>query len=205
MITDKSRLVQCFLKHFSSISLSLPPASANGPDKVMSKFQFERIEVESVLKLLSSLDSKKATGHDKISARLLKSTAPAIARSLASLFNWSLNTGEFPSEWKHAVVTPVPKSGDNQLITNYRPISVLLTIAKVFERLVHQQLYSYMEHHYLPNDVQSGFRSQHCTPDVLLKTVDDWKKALDCLITAVDLFYSLARASQRVKSRSTHL
>ena len=143
MITDKSRLVQCFLKHFSSISLSLLPASSNGPDKVASKFQFERIEVESVLKLLSSLDSKKATGHDKISARLLKSTAPAIARSLASVFNWSLNTGEFPSEWKHAVVTPVPKSGDNQLITNYRPISVLPTIAKVFERLVHQQLYSY--------------------------------------------------------------
>ena len=82
---------------------------------------------------------------DGISSRLLKLTAPSVARSLTQLFNYSLQTGEIPSEWKSANITPVLKKGRKEDVNNYRPISVLPIVAKVFERIVHKQLYEYLE------------------------------------------------------------
>ena len=56
-------------------------------------------------------------------------------------------TCEFPSKWKQANVTPVPKSGDMRLVNNFRPVSVIPVLAKVFETVVHHQLYEYLESH----------------------------------------------------------
>lgn len=105
--------------------------------------------------------------------------APAVSSSPTTLFNTSLMNGQFPSERKLANVTPVPKTRDAQLVTNYRPISFLPVVAKVFESLVHRQVYEYMQSHKILNPAQSGFRPHHCTRDVLLKSVNDWKIALD--------------------------
>ena len=69
-----------------------------------------------------------------------------IAGSLSTLFNACLTAGVFPDDWKLANVHPVFKSGDSRLLTNYRPISVLSILAKVFKSLVHQQVYSYCYH-----------------------------------------------------------
>ena len=74
--------------------------------------------------------------------KLLKIAAEGISRSLTSLFNFSLETGWIPLEWKAANVTLMPKGGDSELIENIRPVSVLPVVLKVFERLVHQQLFS---------------------------------------------------------------
>ena len=71
---------------------------------------------------------------------------------------------------------PVPKTGNKHDVTNYRPILVL---AKLFESLVHHQLYDYLEANKLLNEVQAGFRPNHSTQDVLLRTVDVWKTSLD--------------------------
>lgn len=76
-ITNKKELASCFNHNFASVSQSLPPATHQGPNKMSSKFHFVAIQESEVFKLLSTLDVQKATGHDIISARLLKSVAPA--------------------------------------------------------------------------------------------------------------------------------
>ena len=120
--------------------------------------------------------------------------APAVSTSLCTLFNTSLRTGKFPFEWKLANVTPVPKSGDHQIVSNYRPISVIPVIAKVFEALIHHQVYEYMQAHNLLTHAQSGFRPGHSTQDVLLKSIDDWKIALDRDMVVGSLFIDLSKA-----------
>ena len=138
-----------------------------------------RIEEEEVLSLLKMLDVHKAVGLDLISARLLWKTAPAISRSLTSLFNYSLRSGCVASEWKIAIVIPIPKVSHSEEVSNFRPISVLTVVAKVLEKIVNRQLYTYLHMHSILRDAQSGFRPQHTTQDVLVSTIDDWRQALD--------------------------
>ena len=179
-LTEDSVIAEEFNQFFSNC---VPPVDGNGNGSVQfdmmdSTFHFEQIDEDTVLGKLSHLSVKKATGVDGIPARLLK-TAPAIVGSLTSLFNSSLVSGMILSEWKAANITPVPKVADGELVKDYRPISVLPIVAKVFEALVHTQLYSFLESGSLLHPAQSGFRPQRCTDDVLLKTIDDWRIALD--------------------------
>ena len=142
-------------------------------------FKFKRIEEEEVLQLLHSLDVKKSTGVDGIGAGLLHLVAPAVSGSLTKLFNFSLLSGEVPWEWKMARVSPIYKGGDIEIAGNYRPVSVLPVVSKIMEKLVHQQLYSYLQQHAILNPAQFGFRPNHSTQDVLVSMVDDWRLALD--------------------------
>ena len=111
---------------------------------------------------------------DNISGNLLKLTAPAVSGSLAKLFNICLQTGEIPWEWKAARVTLIHKRRDAEITENYRPVSVLPVLEKVLEKLVHQQLYSYLQEHTILSSAQSGFHPCHSTQDVLVSSVDDW-------------------------------
>ena len=146
-------------------------------DKV---FKFEEISEEVTLDILRHLNARKATGVDCVSARLLRLIAPGIAGSLTALFNHSRKTGDIPVEWKSANVTPVwKKRGDREVVSNYRPVSVLPIVAKAFQSLVQRQLYKHLQDNSLLHPAQSGFRSFHSIEDVLLKSVDDWRYALE--------------------------
>ena len=172
VLTQNNEIVDRFIQHFSSIK----PTSPN-PDcqlqPVTTNFRFTKISEEVVLRKLITLNERKATGPDKISAKLLQMVAPAIFPSLTALFNASLSQGCFSTEWKEANVTPVPKSGDRQIVNDYRPVSVIPVIAKVFESIVHHQLYGYLEEHGILKEEQAGFRPNRSTQDVILRATDE--------------------------------
>ena len=181
--------------HFSALFRSLPLPSINQPEFTSAcTFHFAPVSADIVFEALNSLVISKATGPDGLSARILKMAAAAIAGSLTRLFNVSLTTGDFPMDWKKANVYPVFKSGDPCLRTNYRPISVLSIIAKVFETVVHQQVTSYFISNNLFAKAQSGFRSGHSTQDVLLRVTEDWKLALDDDNLVGIMFIDLSKA-----------
>ena len=105
----------------------------------------------SVCKQIQSLCSANATGFDTISARLLKTAAPQISDSLCYVINLSLKSGAVPKEWKHARVIPLYKDGKCDEASNYRPIYVLPIISKIMERIVHDQLYKFIEENNILN------------------------------------------------------
>ena len=127
-----------------------------------------------VLKFLRSVKIAKATGLDKISNKILKLAAPVIYKSLTDLFNFSITSGEFPSDWKVAKVCPLFKSGEKCNANNYRPISVLPSIARVFEIILFEQIYRHLSNNKLLYSRQSGFRSLHSTVSALLDMTNDW-------------------------------
>lgn len=127
-----------------------------------------------VKKLLQKVNVSKATGLDNISNRILKIAAPVIYQQLTDIFNLSIKLNVFPTDWKKAKVLPVFKSGERDDPGNYRPISVLPTIVRLFERLIYNQFYSYLVNQKLLNPRQSGFRTLHSTVTALLDLNNDW-------------------------------
>ena len=87
----------------------------------------------------------KATGHDRISPKILKDSADVIAHSLTNVFNKPIETGIFPDDFKLACIFPIIKNGSKSDRNNYRPISVLSVVAKVFEELISKQWSTYLE------------------------------------------------------------
>ena len=102
--------------------------------RIDTVFTFQNIDEETVRKTIQNLPSKNSCGLDGISSKLIKIIEPAIIKPLTLLINQVLNTGIFPDELKIAKVIPLFKKDDPTLLKNYRPISLLSTIAKVMEK-----------------------------------------------------------------------
>ena len=92
---------------------------------------------------------------------ILKLCADVVATSLTSIINKSISLGRFPQTLKHAKVTAIHKGGPTSIPSNYRPISVLCTISKLFEKHVSSNLYAYFHDKKLLHTAQSGFRKGH--------------------------------------------
>ena len=167
-ISDQEEICEHFNTHFSSVAASIiknPKTSFYSPklqefvDKNVgnAEFAFLSLTPYDVYSELLKLDINKSTGLDDVGPNILKISAPVIFESLAHIYNLSLCSGYFPSKFKYARVTPVYKAGDVLDMNNYRPISVLPTLSKLFEKFVYSQLYEYLLKHNLIYKNQSGF------------------------------------------------
>ena len=139
---------------------------------------------------LTGVNIVRATGHYKISKKKLKLAAPVISQALADFFNFSIESNTFPTDWKIAKIFPLFKNGERSDPSNYRPISVLPAIARVFERLVHEQMYAYFIGNKLIEPRQSGFRSLHSTVTAVLDMTNHWCFNIDRGWLAVS-YYSI--------------
>ena len=153
---DKAELFNDHFIQKTALPADLPPL----PPLHMCESELSHIDIseEEVRKILQNLNVSKANGADNISNRLLKMTATQIAKPLSKLFKESLFQGKFPSMWKEANVTPVFKKNDKQNKSNYRPISLLPNIGKVFERVIFIHLYKYCQDNNLLTWRNSGYK-----------------------------------------------
>ena len=126
------------------------------------------LTVEEVCLALNMLDVNKATGPDLIPALLLKNCAVNISPSLCDPFNKSLSSGILPSEWKLANITPIPKKSTFHDVSNYRPISLLSLVSKVFERCIYNHLIAHV--HQQIYELQYGFLRGRSTTSQMLYT-----------------------------------
>jgi hypothetical protein len=149
-----------------------------------------QVNVADVEKILNSLKVRKSTGSDNISNMLLKSCSISIAQPLTRLFQHCLDSGKFPDSWKLANVTPVFKRGNKQDKNNYRPISLLPNIGKIFERTVYITLYK----HFLDNKLltwrNSGYKKMDSTMNQLIHISHDiytaFEKGQDVCLVSLD-------------------
>jgi len=98
-------------------------------DKIVPSVQFSRVDIELVSSLITSLDTRKATG---ISSQFIR-TSPYMARLVTVLINKCIESSVVPRQWKQANVTPVPKHKNCTTLLHFRPISLLPVLSKVFE------------------------------------------------------------------------
>jgi len=156
------------------------------------------ITEEEVLDHLLLLDVSKSNGPDDISPRLLKSAARELSYPLALLFNKSLQSCTYPSAWKIANVTPVFKNGSRELVSNYRPISLLSIIGKTMEKCVFKHFFNFIQTYSIITKFQSGFMPNDSTTNQLINITDDIGRALDSGKEVRVIFCDISKAFDRV-------
>ncbi len=139
---------------------------------MQNKFKFSVVTEQETLKLLNSLNVAKATGCDNISARFLKDAASEIVCPLTHIMNLSLRMESVPSDFKQARVVPLFKKGNRNFEGNYRTVSIHPVISKILERIVHNQLSTYLQENKVIYQHQSGFRQGFSTESVLTYLTD---------------------------------
>ena len=141
-----------------------------------------------------SAQLQKIIWHSRYTcASIIKDGAQALTRPLTILMNRTINEGSIPSEWKHALVTPVHKAGPKTDPSNYRPISVLPVFSKILERAVHGMVYSYLQENKLLSSIQSGFRPLHSTSTCLTHVTNNLLENMDKGLTTGLLFLDLSK------------
>ena len=106
-----------------------------------------------------------------------------------------MSTGSLPKDWVSANVVPVFKHDDRHVPSNYRPISLTSIVVKTMERIIHSGLVSALESHNLIGVHQFGFRKWHSTTHLLLESIHDWAKALECHDSCHCLCLDFAKAA----------
>ena len=122
--------------------------------------------------IFSTLQNKLSSGIDGISNLIAKASSFAIVPFLKKLIELSFKSGCFPTTLAQAVVYPLYKAGSKLDVSNYRPISLLVTWSKVFERAMYNRVYSYLEANSLIYIKQFGFRKKHSTIDAIAEVTE---------------------------------
>ena len=122
---------------------------------------FRPTDKTEIKKIITKLPNKASSGYDNISNKLLKLLKDEISEPLCDLFNASLEQGVFPSNMKLSEVIPLHKGKSRDAPENYRPISLLVTILKVLEKLVYKRVYGFLDSNGSFYNSQYGFHSKH--------------------------------------------
>ena len=155
---------------FSDDKLHYFVTSILAPDT--EAFYIPPITEKDIQDSINKLPPNKATGYDGMSARILKTIAPALISPLKKLLNFSIENRVFPNRWRTAQVSSLYKSGQKDDVNNYRPIAVLPVLSKILERHVAKSLTHYLNDSNLIYKHQSAFRENHSTETALVKLID---------------------------------
>ena len=203
-LVDSTEIANAFNTYFANIGKNL--SSQIDQNNVIADYKqyltsptretlkFECITKDYTIKAIDNLENKNSSGHDGISNTLLKTIKNDISQSLTIIINQMLTTGIFPDAFKLSKVIPLFKKGDSSLLANYRPISLLPTISKVFERVIHDQMYEYFNQFNLLAEQQYGFRKQHSTEYAAIKLIDHVSKEMEAGKTPTSVYIDLSKA-----------
>ena len=128
---------------------------------------------------ISQLKNSNSSGYDEITSKFVKISSQILIPALEKVLNLSISSGIYPSNLKTAKVIPIFKNGDSKSINNYRPISVLSTLNKIFEKNLYARLVDYIENFDLFYRYQFGFRTNHSTEHALIEIVDQIRLSID--------------------------
>ena len=157
-----------------------------------SVFSLSNATEDDILRILLSLDITKGAGYDTLPPKVIKLAADIIAKPLSEIINFSKFNCLFPDMQKFATVTPAFKKEDCSFKGNYRPISILNTFSKVFERFLLEKITPFFNGRMA--DFFSAYRKNTGCQNVLLRLVEQWRKSLDNNKVAGTVLMDLSKA-----------
>jgi hypothetical protein len=202
VITDKLTIANKFNTFFTNIGSTLSnqiSVSNNNFKHYLTKehkniFTFRNVNEDTVSQIIDKISPKASFGFDGLSSKLIKTVKNALIKPITLIINQMLNTGIFPDKLKIAKIMPIHKKDDETLFTNYRPISLLPAISKIFEKVIFKQIYKFFQDKKLFFNAQYGFRFEHCTEFAALDLVDKVMLEMDKMNTPINIFLDLSKA-----------
>lgn len=159
-----------------------------------TEFKFRHVSDLQVVKAFKSLEMKRTADIHGLSVKIISSIIDCIAPYLACIFNSCIDSGVFPDLMKLSKVIPLFKSGSSLDPSNYRPISILPTLSKIFEKLILNQLQGHFYRNNLMHFKQFGFTKGRSTTDAGVELIKDifnaWEESRD----AIGVFCDLSKA-----------
>ena len=200
-ITDFKKKAELFNSFFGnqcsliSNNSQLPPTLSYRTNERLSSV---KIIDDDILKLIAKLDPNIAHGHDKISIHTIKICSTSICKPLRVIFNYCIDNGIYPCEWKKANVVPIHKKGDKQTLKNYRPVSLLPICSKMFERHLYSEMFGFFLDKGLISANQSGFKAEDPCINQLLSITHNIYKSFDDGYEVRGVFLDISKAFDKV-------
>ena len=203
IIQNPNEIANAFCKYFSEVGKTFAeniPASQHSFNKYLGTSKHQQslflspTDPNEINKIINSLKPKKSSGHDLISTHFIKSIKDQICIPLSTLFNKSLETGYVPNIFKLAKVTPIYKAKDAQELTNYIPISLLPSMSKILEKIIHKRLYTFLNSQNIFYHSQYGFRPKHSTINAITEFTSHILSSFDKHEYSLSVFLDLSKA-----------
>lgn len=179
-------------------SSNIPPTNKSFrdylPNHNVPDFEFRTVTSTEIEEIINSLQAKSSSGLDGINSILLKFLKNELKEPLAVVANQMITTCRFPSKLKIAKVLPIFKKGEDDKCENYRPISLLPAISKVFEKILLRQMDAHFKLYDLYFCGQYGFRKNRSTEHAILEVCDRILQDMDKKKTPVSIFLDLSKA-----------
>ena len=199
-----SRIAKEFGEHYSKIGAQLAATIPSGSKDIeyylnriprtMGSLVLRCTSVTEIEDLIRWMSHKVSYGHDRISNSMLKNLCTSISYPLQVIFNQSIDQGIFPSKMKLAEVIPLYEGKEHDKVINYRPISLLITISKLLEKIIYKRLYSFLEKNKILFESQYGFRSKRSCEHAVMEMVSRLLQAKDAKMQSTGIFLDLSKA-----------
>ena len=204
IVSDPKDIANTFAKYFANIGSTLARKSKN-PQKSVKDYNARiehnlnsmfmspvtRTEIDNIIR---ELPNKTSSGYDNINNMLLKELREEILDPLKLIINQSLSTGTFPNSMKRSDTVPLLKSKSRSEKGNYRPISLLLTVSKILEKVVYNHTYTFLTDTSQITSTQYGFRKHHSCEHAIEELVASILKNTESNKTTVAVYLDLSKA-----------
>ena len=204
LITEPLEVANKFNNFFAGIADnirdSLPNSTKNFKEYLPQRgpvhsFRFHPTGIYEILAVLKKLKSKASSGLDGISTKILKVLPNNFIEALSYVFNLSMEHGYFPTKFKSAKIIPIyKKKGSRKDEANYRPISLLCSMSKILEKLVHKRISKYLEKMRFFPETQFGFRRKLSTSHAISLLVNTITKSMNQRKKTLGIFLDFSKA-----------
>ena len=188
IITDSLKICNSFNEYFTSIADVILKNRKYEGNKIFyeylktplsNSFVFEPCQPKEVKTLIAQLNISKATGPNGVPTEILQLINNEVCEPLSKIYTLAVMLETHPEKLKFVNAIPIHKKGSWILLSNYRPISLLSNLNKIFEKIIFNLLYCFLEKYDCIYELQYGFRAKHSTTHALINIIERIRVALD--------------------------